>query len=177
MDVSTSAKASAVCLALSVLALAGCGSGRPSSTPTAGSLYQQLVAGYVAFAGCARSHGLPGLPDPQVDDQGNDHYPGFDRAAGWRWPQSVLVGCARVWDRVHAIRDRFDSAHPQPAASPAEHARSIALARCIRAHGFPTFPDPAAGGGFAVGSVPAGFVKPNLSARARAALTACGSSR
>jgi hypothetical protein len=144
------------------------------ASQTGGSLFQRLVAGYVDYARCARAHGLPNLPDPQVDAQGNDHYPSLDSQGAWRWPESVLVGCQQVWARVHAIRDRWDSAHPQgPPASPQTYARILAIARCIRRHGFPTYPDPSSSGGFAVNSVPPGFVKPNISAQARAAINAC----
>ena len=116
---------------------------------------------------------MPSLPDPQVDDQGNDHYPALDRTGAWRWPQSVIVGCAQVWERVHAIRDEFDSAHRRPPVSTATYAQLLAIARCIRVHGFPTYPDPNSDGSVSVGSLPPGFAKPNLSAAARAALDAC----
>lgn len=85
----------------------------------------------------------------------------------------MIVGCANVWARVHAIRDRYDSAHPQPPVSPMTYANELRTARCIRLHGFPTFPDPSPSGGFAVNAMPPGFVKPNLSAQARAAIDAC----
>jgi hypothetical protein len=158
------------------VAATACGatSPAPSASQTGGSLFQRLVAGYVDYARCARAHGLPHLPDPQVDAQGNDHYPSLDNQGAWRWPESVLVGCAKVWARVHAIRDQWDSAHPLgPPASPATYERMLAIARCIRRHGFPTYPDPSPSGGFAVSSVPPGFVKPNISAQARTAIDAC----
>jgi hypothetical protein len=152
------------------LALTACG-GSPMRTHA--SPYQRLVEGYVAYARCARSHGMPNLPDPQVDDQGNDHYPALDRRGPWRWPRSVLIGCSLVWERVHAIRDEFDSAHAQPPLQPATYAQELALARCIRAHGFPTYPDPGPNGSSRVDSLPAGFAKANLAATARAAINAC----
>jgi hypothetical protein len=116
---------------------------------------------------------MPNLRDPQVDDQGNDHYPAFDRQGSWRWPQSVLVGCAKVWDRVHAIRDEYDNAHTPRPLSAAAYGRQLAVARCIRAHGFPTFPDPGPNGTVQVGALPPGFAKPSLSAQARAVIAAC----
>ena len=159
------------------LALTGCGCGSNGTTGSGGgaSLYRQLVAGYVFYARCAREHGMPNLPDPQVDQQGNDHYPALDRHGAWRWPDSVLVGCATAWNRVHAIRDRYDSAHPQAPASPATYAGELRVARCIRVHGFPTYPDPSANGALVAGSLPPGFSKPNLSPQARAAIDSCTS--
>ena len=172
MDVSTSAARSAA-VAAAVAVLAGCGSTSTTSAPSTPSLFRQLVAGYVTYAHCARAHGMPNLPDPQVDEQGNDHYPALDRQGPWRWSESVIVGCAKVWARVHAIRDRYDSTHQQAPASPATYAKELRIARCIRAHGFPTYPDPLPTGGFAVNAVPPGFSKPNLSPQARAAIDAC----
>jgi hypothetical protein len=116
---------------------------------------------------------MPDLPDPEVDDQGNDHYPALDRQGPWTWPESVIVGCAGVWTRVHAIRAQFDSEHAPPPRSAPSLAQELAFARCIRAHGFPTFPDPAASGSAAVQALPPGFVKPNLSPQALAAIAAC----
>jgi hypothetical protein len=183
VDVSTSAtrrRAAALALTTTALSLvlSACGSSSTNSsqTPSGGSSYQQLVAAYVSYAQCARSHGMPSLPDPQVDDQGNDHYPSLDRQGHWRWPESVLVGCAKVWARVHAIRDRFDSQHAQPRVSTVTYAQDLALARCLRGHGFPTYPDPNTNGSFTVGTVPPGFVKPNISPQARAAINACAKS-
>jgi hypothetical protein len=169
MSISASRSAAAATVAV----LAGCGSASTATQPSTSSLYRQLVTGYVSYARCARAHGMPNLPDPQVDEEGNDHYPALDRQGAWRWPESVLSGCATVWDRVHAIRDRYDSAHQQAPASPATYAKGLRIARCIRAHGFPTYPDPLPTGGFAVDAVPPGFTKPNLSPQARAAIDAC----
>jgi hypothetical protein len=182
VDVSTSAirkRSAALALAVTVLSLVltACGSASTNSSRAArgASIYQRLVAGYISYAHCARTHGMPNLPDPQVDDQGNDHYPSLDRQGSWRWPEGVLAGCAKVWDRVHAIRDQYDSAHPQGRLlSAATYSQQLALARCIRAHGFPTFPDPNADGSNTVSAMPAGFAKPNLSPEARAAIAACG---
>ena len=180
MDASTSATRNGMAAVASVaalaLALAACGPGSSSSGPsgTGGSVYERLVSAYVAYAGCARSHGMPNLPDPQVDDQGNDRYPSLDRQGHWSWPASVLQGCAKVWQRVHAVRDRFDSQQGYGrSASITSRTQAVALARCIRAHGFPSFPDPSSDGSTSVGAVPPGFAKPNLSPQARAALSAC----
>jgi hypothetical protein len=168
----------AIGLAGIALGLAACGS-TTKAPPPSSLLYRQLVAAYVSYAACARAHGMPDLPDPEVDAQGNDHYPGLARQGAWRWPDSVLSGCSGVWARVHAVRDAYDSATGAHASagSAATYRQALAVARCIRTHGFPTFPDPTSSGGFVVGSVPAGFQKPNLSAQARAVLAACTRSK
>jgi hypothetical protein len=163
-------------LTLAASTLAACGTASHPTGP-GGSLYARLVDGYLAYARCARSHGMPDLPDPQVDAQGNDHYPSLDRLGPWRWPESVLTGCASVWDRVHAIRDAYDSAHQPPAATPTSRAQGVAFAACIRRHGFPTYPDPSSGGGTPAAAVPPGFIKPNISPQAEAAIRACVTKR
>jgi hypothetical protein len=151
-------------VALAVVA-AACGStSHPAASPS--STYQRLVAAYVLYAGCARSHGLPTLSDPQVDAHGDAHYPGSPV-----FPQTVRDACASTWDRVHAIRDQYDSEQPQPQYPSVEHERAVA--RCVRAHGFPTFPDPDASGYEPIDKLPPGFTKPNLSPRARVVLQAC----
>jgi hypothetical protein len=189
MDVSTSATHSRSILRHAVFAatltaitfeLTACGSGSSSAAQpsSGGPPYQRLVSAYVAYARCARSHGMPNLPDPQVDDQGNDHYPSLDLQGKWSWPQSVIHGCASVWDRVHAIRDQFDSQRGQGRApSLTSRAQALAFARCIRAHGFPNFPDPNTNGSTYVDTLPPGFTKPNLSPQARAAINACSRPR
>ena len=81
--------------AAGVLALAASGCGSTSNPraqpPSGGSPYLRLVAGYVAYARFARTHGMPNLPDPQVDDQGNDHA-SLDRQGAWGRPPSVIAG-------------------------------------------------------------------------------------
>lgn len=156
--------------------LIGCGSAsRDSPTAVSGeSLYQRLVGAYIDYAGCARVHGMPNLPDPQVDNQGNDHYPSLDRLGHWYWPRSVLEGCAKVWERVHAIRDQLDSQQVGLQRRPiTSRAQALSFARCIRAHGFPSFPDPNPGGSGNAGALPPGFAKTNPSTQASAAVDAC----
>ena len=101
-----------------------------------------LTNGFLDWTRCARTHGLPNLPDPVVDSFGNDRYPGMTKQS---WPQSVLTGCAAVWSHVHALRDRYDASHGLAGRSNQSHfthAQLVDLARCIRRHGFPSFPDP-----------------------------------
>ena len=56
-----------------LLACTACGSAAGAGgQPSTGSTYQRLVAAYLDYAHCARTHGMPNLPDPQVDANGND---------------------------------------------------------------------------------------------------------
>jgi hypothetical protein len=137
--------------------------------PTQSEVLSRLTAAYVQYARCARQHGLPNLPDPQVDENGNDQYPAGSIPTGG-WPRSVVQGCQSAWAAVLQWRDQLDgmrvAARRPPAA--ADRQRSLRFAACIRAHGFPDFPDP---GG--PSTPPPGFDKQNPSVQASAAIRAC----
>jgi hypothetical protein len=126
--------------ALSLLA-AGCGSN--SSSPSANSnssspqSFAHMQQDGIAFADCMRSHGVP-FPDPTTSPRefknalnpSTEHSPAFLSAE--RTCQHLLPGGG----------PRSQSA----ARSPAQIAAFLAFARCIRGHGFPSFPDPTSGG-------------------------------
>jgi hypothetical protein len=171
----------AACAVLAAASTAACAGSAPpagsvaSTADSAGAdaSLQDLTTAYLQYAACARSHGLPDLPDPVVDQQGNDDYPGLTGNPSFRWPPSVLTGCASVWDHVHAVRDRYDASHGLVARANGHltPAQALALSRCIRQHGFPDYPDPGPNG--IAANPPPGFAKPNLSDAAKAAIEAC----
>jgi hypothetical protein len=151
------------------MAAAGCSSQARSPVPTQSEVLSRLTTAYVDYARCARQHGLPNLPDPQVDQNGNDQYPAGS-VPGGGWPQSVIQGCRSAWATVLQWRDQLDAMRigARRAPTAADRQRSLQFARCIRAHGFPDYPDP---GG--PSTPPPGFDKQNLSAKASAAIRAC----
>jgi hypothetical protein len=164
-----------VATAVALIAAGGCASSQQAAAPPArGQVMNELTAAYVQYAGCARDHGLPDLPDPQVDDQGNDHYPpGSIPASGF--PASVIGGCATAWDNVRHWRDTLDSMqrpNSSQTRTAAQFQSDLRVAACIRRHGFPDFPDPSADDQTTV-TPPPGFDKQNLSPAARAAILAC----
>ncbi len=125
-------------------AIAACGSQSPSSSSSAAASgssahlsYAQATRAAVAFAGCIRSHGVPSFPDPASPRDLKEsinltivHSPAF---------QSAATTC----------RHLLPGAGPQSqsaARSPRQIASEVAFARCMRGHGFPTFPDPTSGG-------------------------------
>jgi hypothetical protein len=144
-------------LALFALSLpaAGCGSGSsPSSvasirsgaastasvTPGAPATLSrpQLEQDAVAFAGCMRSHGVPGFPDPTTSPRG------FKESLNPSMVHTAAFRAARS-----ACRHLLPGAGPpgpSPARSQAQIAEILAFARCIRGHGVPNFPDPSGGG-------------------------------
>jgi len=118
--------------------IAACGSGSHDSTHSSGSHGRQSFARMqqdaVNFARCVRSHDVPGFPDPTTSPRGFKmaldpsvrHSPAFT---------SAETACQ----------------HLLPGGGPGEQstvqsqrqiAGMLAFARCLRAHGFPRFPDP-----------------------------------
>jgi len=128
------------------LAPTACGSATTSSTTTRSAAAAHAQA--VRFADCMRSHGVTNFPDPTPGTAsyptvpGNTQSPGFgsaEQACGHYVPQST--GSQSV-----------SQANFSPAKVAQMQAQAIAMARCLRAHGVPQFPDPKytaqAGGNF-----------------------------
>ena len=89
----------------------------------------------LAAANCIRSHGFPNLPDPTFGAGGaqvnlsasiNMDSPGFLLAE---------KECAKRGLELAGYA-------PTSTATAAEMAQALAIARCIRAHGVPNWPDP-----------------------------------
>ena len=119
---------------LAVLA-AGCGSSKPAvaalgvgrTTTTASE------ASPVAYAHCMRSHGVPNFPDP--DPQGG--FPSFDLTVSKQAAHAADATCRRL----------LPTGGPgTPQQRQQKLAFALKVARCLRTHGYPTFPDPGTSG-------------------------------
>ena len=122
----------------------GCsgGSAPAGAQPTASSP-ADVLAVWRDFAACARTHGVPNLPDPRMDGDGKVVFPGFeDRSA----PDSVRQGCQQILDRLPA--------DDHPSAAPTDIPALLRYAACMRSHGFPDWPDPKANGTFPAAQLP-----------------------
>ena len=122
---------SVVAVAAASLLAAGCGGGSPRSRTAA----TRTQNGVVAFARCMRSHGVPNWPDPNTSGV-------FDK--------SKLQQLGVSEPRVHAVSIACGHLLPNGGSGPQETAQqkrtrvadALAFARCVRARGFPSFPDP-----------------------------------
>ena len=128
-------------------ALVGC-SGGPSTGRAAGAAGVTTSSGDVLavwqdFAACARTHGVPGLPDPQLDSTGKVQFPGYD---GRSVPERVKAGCRSILDRLPP--------DVRPDAAPTDIPALLRYAQCMRVHGFPDWPDPKADGTFPAAQLP-----------------------
>jgi len=122
--------------------LSACGS-QPAQAraETPAQIWHELVA-------CARSHGMPNLPDPTIDSQGGAQFPPSVPAP----PQSVRQACQSIYDRLPA------SVRNDSAAAP-NIAMETRFAQCMRTHGLSDFPDPNADGSYSLTRPQAGAAK------------------
>jgi hypothetical protein len=121
------------------LTTAACGSSSPSptsaSSPNGGNPQSQAQREMVSLSDCMRSHDVPSFPDPSTT--------GFKAALAPSTPHS------RAFQTAYQICQ-----HLLPGGGPAqETARHraqlpafLAFVRCLRSHGFPSFPDPTSSG-------------------------------
>ena len=111
-------------LAGTALLAAACGSGSPAAGTSA--TYRKSVA----FAQCVRSHGDPGFPDP--DSRGMFDVSQIDL-------NSTLVQAA-----IKPCQKLLPPAAVQlpPSQQRALTMQALKFTACMRAHGYPNFPDP-----------------------------------
>ena len=106
----------------SALAIAACGAAPNTATPTAAA--DQALE----YVRCLRSHGVPNFPDPSPGGRLPNIPSDIDTSApAFR---SAEAACARLIPGGSATQNESDKAS------------LLALARCMRAHGVPNFPDP-----------------------------------
>jgi hypothetical protein len=119
--------------------IAACGSNSPSSSSSGGRpTYAQAQQDAVNFAGCMRSHGVPNFPDPTSPEE-------FKLSMS---PGSAVARSPAFQSAATACQHLLPGGGPRQSAthSQAQIAAFLAFARCIRSHGFPSFPDPTSSG-------------------------------
>jgi hypothetical protein len=124
-------------LALVGLAVAGCGGGSKLSGSVAGS------SGYGAkleFSMCMRTHGVPSFPDPSPNGAGaGERSSSLD---GIVIPSTIDMQSPAFQAAVRSCRQVLTGGSPPPAITERQKQAALATARCIRRHGFPSWPDP-----------------------------------
>jgi hypothetical protein len=110
--------------------LAACGSvGAPSGTITNSGASGDKTNDF-KFSACMRSHGVTNFPDPRPGG-------GIELSAGLN-PRSPAFRSAQ-----RACKQFLPNGGTPPATPAADRAAAVKLARCMRSHGVPEFPDPA----------------------------------
>jgi hypothetical protein len=121
-------------------ALAACGSNSPSSSGASSSgghpTYAQAQQTALNFSRCMRSHGMPNFFNPTSPYELKVWL--ISSAAQSPAAQSAEAACE------HLLPGGVPG--ESAAQSKAQKAALLAFARCMRSHGFPSFPDPASSG-------------------------------
>jgi hypothetical protein len=162
-------------MAAAAVAVAGCGSSSHGTvTGTAGKGDDM-----VAFAACMRSHGVTNFPDPGTNGASGisialTQHPGSAPSAT---VNGVAVAAPAFQAGMQACHSKLPNGGKPPAAqTAARRAQALAMAKCMRSHGVPNYPDPQFGTGpgglFRMRLGPGPNVNPNSPAF-RSAVAAC----
>ncbi len=127
------------------LVIAGCGSSSTSSSASNGSPSSGSAKGspssygqsQLAAAKCIRSHGVPNFPDPSFGAGGAQ--------VNLSTPKGMLTSAAFALAQKECAKLGLElagyvAAQEKPSATTLAQARAVA--KCMRAHGAPNFPDP-----------------------------------
>jgi hypothetical protein len=132
---------------VAVVLLAGCGSSPPAAVNGA-SARQQFVthalAQAVRYAQCMRTHGVSGFSDPHVTSSAQGV--GIGQGVSAQTASSPAFNSAQqACRKLQPTGAAGPGSHP---VSAAQHAEMVRFAVCVRHHGVPDMPDPAANGVF-----------------------------
>ncbi len=120
---------------------AGSQAATTTTTPDAVAIWREVVQ-------CLRDNGMPNLPDPQIDADGQPHFPGGDPGDP---PERAQRACMPIYNRLPAsIREDGGPEGGEASRPPADIPALLRFARCMREHGMPDWPDPKADGTFPV---------------------------
>jgi hypothetical protein len=131
--------------ALGIVTLAACGGGGGTSSATAVSSTSTAYQKALAYAQCIRAHGIPGYPDP--NSQGQFFIPNGASAPPSVSPaiaNAAATACQKLLPPAMALSPSK--------ASQGSNNQALKFSECMRSHGEPTFPDPAANGSFTLPS-------------------------
>jgi hypothetical protein len=158
----------AVLTGAAVLA-AACGGGSHTTGSSAGS--GQLTAPKLdAFAQCLRSHGVPNF---YFSGTGSSPGSGETVVFGHSIPAGINPRSPEFQAAMGACRHLVGApSAPAPGPAAAQLRGLVKAAACVRAHGYPTFPDPAVQDGGIFFPPLTGGIDPN-SPRFEATLRAC----
>lgn len=141
-------------LAMAGIGLTGCSSGgepSPGASPSAGGNGQRALEIGRRFAQCARDHGYPDFPDPELNGEkvswpvtgGGDSKEQARKAA-------EIPECKALADQLAAFANKNGNPRPDPSDLP----KLTQFAQCVREHGIPEWPDPKADGTFPITGTP-----------------------
>jgi hypothetical protein len=161
--------ASLAALALTALLAPACGGGSPSAAPSAGHglpTVQQLDS----FASCVRGHGVPNFYF--THDDGGNTPDNMLKIGPWAAPANP--GSPQFQAALKACQHLIPRPQLSAAQSQSLQRRLLRQAACMRAHGYPDYPDPiVANGGIEEKPLPSSI--DTSSAQFQAAQQTCSS--
>jgi hypothetical protein len=113
--------------------VAAVGTTAPATTTSASTAASSRQSAALAFSRCMRAHGVPNFPDP--DAQGS--FPSFSTGVAKQTSSAANEVCRHLLP---------GGGTGTPQQRQQKLAFALNVARCLRKHGFPTFPDPTAAG-------------------------------
>jgi len=122
-----------------VVMLAACSSGGTTTSASAESSTSTAYQKALAYAQCIRAHGVPDYPDPNSQGQ-------FIIPNGGSAPPSVSPAVADAATRACQKLLPPSLAQGPSGPPPGSNAQALKFSECMRSHGEPNFPDPAANG-------------------------------
>jgi hypothetical protein len=129
-----------------LLMLTGCSASVSPSAPSASqspSGRQRALTVWLEYARCVRAHGAPDFPAPVLDNQGRGTIPTSSNASHIKAEANrAQSACGHILNGLPPL------AWQRSSPAPAELQQLTALARCVRQHGIPDFPDPRPDGTF-----------------------------
>jgi hypothetical protein len=97
---------------------------------------QQMYEQSIAYAGCMRTHGDPGFPDPELVNNAHEH--GIQMGTG------VNTGTPQYRSANNACKHLLPNDGQGPTQSQIQEGLNqlLKFSECMRSHGVPNFPDP-----------------------------------
>jgi hypothetical protein len=132
-------------LLAAAVGVAACGSSSPNTTTDPSSSGAGKDASGVAFASCIRAHGVPNFPDPTNNGQGGIQIQQSQRSGSGASTEvnGVLVNGPAFQTAMSDCKSYLPhGGTPSAAQTAAMKAKALSMARCMRSHGVPNFPDP-----------------------------------
>lgn len=131
--------------------VAACGGGSQSSVPGTGS-GRLSVQKLDVFAQCVRSHGFPDFSFSNGSSTSSG-----DTMFGYSVPGDIQYTSAQFQAAAKACSRPLGLPSGPPPGQAAQLRQGVKAAACVRAHGYPTFPDPQVQGDAIFTAAPAGI--------------------
>jgi hypothetical protein len=124
---------------LGAAVLAACSS--PGSTGSGGGSTSSAYAKALAYAQCIRAHGVPKFPDP--NSKGQFFIPNGS-STSLKVSKAVSVAATKACQKL--LPPSMAQGPPKGSQGAKAASRGLRFSECMRSHGEPNFPDPAANG-------------------------------